>query len=307
LYFFVSGSLTRLNGGAWYFDTGDGGFYLTEMPKFFLILGEKIAIAELFVMIIFLVLVVVNFIKKGNFSIKEKKWEIFFGWEKEAVLALILFIVPLLAGFVLQLWVAKYFTISATGFYLLAAFGFNKLFRSGRIQLAVGVTILILFLPFIISISLNQSGHQWGKVAEYLVENEKVGDKIFLPAFVYELPLRYYYKGETEILSLAPSYLETDVLTRAVKYNWAPLKEAGNIPRMGDVVNDINRVLIVYPVVPAPIHRAEKVLDWFIFNRWCLESRKQFWGFEQPAVFIFVNPKSSEMGECERKNAQELD
>lgn len=307
LYCFISGSIARLNADAWYFNTSSGqnGFYLIEMPTAFLILGQRIMMIELVVIAVFLILVAVNFISRSIFFRNEKKWEIFWGANQAAVLALILFLLPLGVGFILQLWVAKYFMVSALGLYLLMAMGFEKIIKTDRSRIICAGIMLIIFLPFAFDIGFSQGGYAWHKVAQYIKETERPGDKIFSPAFVYELPLRYYYREEREIISLAPDTIEKDVLLRAVKYNWAPLAERKKMSQVKKELEEATRVMVVYPVVPAPVHRAEETLDWFIFNGWCLEERKQFGGFEQPAVFTFVNPKSSEMGECERKNAED--
>ncbi len=286
---FISRSFSTFNSSAWYLHTQGGGFIFLQIPRTFLFLGNKFPFIELVALIIFTTLFILSFVKIHSWLLAKQEFKIQFNFTPQVIFLLTIFLIPLIAGFLTQLWVSKYYIISSIGFYLLLAVGFNNLKIKDSFKAILLALIFILTLPYNLSIiQINQ--HSWNQVAEYIQAIEQPGDKVLISAFVYQIPFAHYYQGNSEVVGFQPIGLEDDLLLKTVKYNWYPVLTEDNMPDLNEILGDNKRVIVVNPSVAALIHNANLVLDWFVHNNWPLEHKEQFGGFIQPTVFIFQNP-----------------
>ena len=288
LWRFTVHNLARLNGAAWYFHTTAAGFFLFEIPRAFFFLGLETQFLEFFGLIIFGLILAVVFIKNIRWSLADKEIKLNFKLLPPAVFAFLIFIIPLALGFILQVWVTKYYIIGSAGLFLLLGIGFSDLKIKPVFKKALIAAVFILLLPNSAFIIKTQGQYQWEKVARYVVEEEKSGDILLFPASVYELLFRYYYTGKLSTSPVLAKGLEDDLLLRAIKYNWSPIVRA--MSDLGPAFSAHNRVIAVYPATTANIHNVDLVLDWFLKERWPLVAEKQFGGFENATVYIFKNP-----------------
>lgn len=287
LYFFIIRSIKFLNSEAWYFNTEGSGFFLLQIPRSFLFLGDKMPMIEFTGLVFFTILLAYSFIRIRGWAAERKEFKVEIIIKPAVIFCWLFFLVPLMAGFIIQLWVIKYYVIACAGFFLLAAMGISNLKIKNQYRLALIGMILAMCLPYNIGAIGRYGQHQWENTARYVEQQEKTGDKIIIPAFVYKLPFDYYYRGNIEVIGCEPKGLEDDLLLKAVKYNWHPIINKENMPDIEGIVGTANRVILVYPGTVVLIHRVNLVLDWFMENNWHLESRKDFGGFSKPEVLIF--------------------
>lgn len=290
---FALRSLAMFNNGAWYLHTNGGGFLLLQIPQAFLIIGNKIPLLELAALIIFSVLFMSAFAKIYQWSLKDKEFKVKLNFSPPIVFAFLLFLIPLGFGFLIQLWVAKYYLIGTIGFYLLLAVGYNNLKLPLTYKKLLILLIILLLTPFNLNLIKNNK-HSWNKVANYVDSVAKADDKILISAFIYQIVFEHYYHGPVKIFSYQPQGLEDNELLKAVKYNWLPVLTKDNLPDLKQLIGSTKRIIIVHPAKVEILHNADLAINWFIKHHWKLEQKKQFGGFVQPTVLIFSAPTKAD-------------
>ncbi|OIO18108.1 hypothetical protein COV56_00325 [Candidatus Kuenenbacteria bacterium CG11_big_fil_rev_8_21_14_0_20_37_9] len=290
LYFFIIKAIILLNGSAWYFHTSGGGFFLLEIPRGFLFLGAESPIIEFVGLIFFGIFLTYSLVRVKEWSAERMEFKVEFTIQPATVFCWLIFLVPLMAGFIIQLWVIKYYAISSIGFFLLVATGISNLKIVNKYRFALICMIFMMSLPYNFIAITSYGQHQWANAADYVLSKEKIGDKIFIPAFIYKLPFDYYYKGNVEVIGYEPLGLESDLLFKTVKYNWCPIISKENMPDIGEVIGNAQRVIVIYSGTIAIMYKTDLVLDWFTENDWDLETREEFGGFANLAVLIFRRP-----------------
>ncbi len=286
---FVTSRIGRLDSQAWYFNTQGSGFFLLQMPRAFLFSGDKYPIIELLALLLLATLFIYAFLRFKLSKKQANRLIVDLQFKPNTILALLIFTVPFLIGFILQIWVIKYYIVGGLGLFLIISIGFANLRISNKIKTLLALLIFLFLIPYNINIA-QQHKHSWHQVASYVEQIEKPEDTILISAFVYELPFNYYYSGKQEVSAFIPKGLEQDVLLRAIKYNWYPTLDNKNIPDLTGMLQDTQRVVVVNPSKVELIHKANLVLDYFIENNWPLREKEEFGGFIQPTVFIFTNP-----------------
>ena len=287
---FILTHLYRFNQNAWYLHTVGSGFFIFQLPRSFFLLANQIEIIDLSALLLFSALFILSFVKFSSLSSNKKDYKINLFFSQETIFLLILFAVPVLIGFVFQFWVAKYYSVASTGCFLLLASGFNNLKLSKKVSYIVIIFIIVMFVsPGLQIMRINQ--HGWHKVANYVEQHEKPGDKILITTFIYQLPFSHYYHGQTEIVGYQPQGLEDDLLLKTVKYNWYAILTKENMPDLNKILEKNKRVIVVNPTTASLVHRSNLVLDWFVENNWKFQYKEQFGGFVRSNVLIFERPK----------------
>ncbi len=289
---FTERSLSMLNSGAWYLHTSGGGFLWLEVPLAFLIIGDRIPLLNLAALLIFGFLFISAFTKFYQWSAQNKELRVKFNFTPATVFSLLLFLVPLSCGFIIHLWVAKYYLVGAIGFYLLLAAGYNNLQMPKSYKYSLLLLIALLVVPFNLNLIKNNK-HSWDKTAAYVDSIARPEDKVLISAFIYQLAFEHYYHGSAPVMSYQPRGLEGDKLLRTVKYNWLPVLSKDNLPDMQQIIGNSQRVIVVHPAKVEVLHNANVVINWFIEHHWKLLSKKRFGGFVQPTVLIFSAPQSN--------------
>ena len=290
---FIKRSLSVLNSGAWYLNTEANGFLLLQVPKAFLLIGPDIPLIELASILLFSSLLFAAVAKVTAISLR--KYNIKFNFSPQVVFLLSIFLAPILFGFLIQLWVAKYYIFSSIGLYLLLSLGIYNLNLNKKKIILVLVIIFLLLLPYNINIALTQGQHQWHAVANYVETSSEPDDQIIIPAFVYQLPFEHYYKGDLEVVGYGPDWLDDNLLLNTVKYNWYPILEKDNMPDLSLITENKKRVIVVNSSVSEIIHNSNLVLDWFVENNWPVVEKKQLYGFIRPTIYIFQNPNYTQV------------
>lgn len=286
---FIIKSVSTINSSAWYLNTGSKSFFFFDMTYSFLFFAGKFPFIELIAFAIMEILFLFAFINIYSWSITNKEFKTKLIITPATIFALLLFIIPLLLGFLIQLWVVKYYIVSIIGLFLLIACGLNNL----QVEWKIKKLIIFLLLVFAISYNLNViqlNRHTWDQVAQYVDATATVDDKILISAFVYELPFLYYYQGDVEVVAFQPAGLEENLLLKAVKYNWYSVLTKENMPAMEQFIGNKKRIIIINPSRVSSIHNSNFVVDWFVDNNWSLIHKEQFSGFIQPTVLIFERP-----------------
>ncbi len=286
---FAIRSLSTLNSGAWYLHTTGGGFLLFQIPISFFFLGYQIPLIELIVFIFFTLLLVLSLVKVSAWSPINKEFKVKLILSPAVIFCWLLFLIPLFCGFLIQMWVAKYYLISMIGLLLILASGFEKLKIKIKIKFFLLACLLILIIPFNLYIIKNNK-HSWRLVASYVQSIAEPQEPIIISAFVYQLPFDYYYHGQGQVVAFAPVNLESDILLRAVKYNWQPVLTSQNMPPMELFIKEHKKIIIINPSRVELVHKSNLVIDWFIKHNWKLVVKKQFGGFIQPTVLVFQRP-----------------
>ena len=289
---FIIRSLSTLNSGAWYLHTSGQGFLLWQIPRSFIFFGYKIPLLELVALFIFGILFVTAFAKIYDWSLTNKEFKVKLNFTPAIIFTFILFLIPLGLGFLIQMWVTKYYLISVIGFSLLLARGFDNLNLNKNYKHGLVTVLLLLTVPFNLNV-IKVNHHAWDQVGKYVSSIARPDDCVLVSAFVYELPFEYYYNGQAKITAYQPNNLEKDVLLKAIKYNWQPILTRNNLPKMQRFVGDKKRIIIINPSKVESIHKSNLVIDWFVTNRWRLIRKKQFGGFAQPTVLIFERPNKT--------------
>ncbi|HRY63493.1 MAG TPA: glycosyltransferase family 39 protein, partial [Patescibacteria group bacterium] len=287
---FIVHNLARLNKGAWYLNTSGGGFFLFELPRCYFFLGKENPFLELLALLFFGLLFLSVFLRLSGWSPQKKELKLNFRFEPAAIFALLIFAVPLVLGFCLQVWVSKYYILGSAGLFILLGMGFGQLSASARVKKIFLVCLLFLLLPYNAVIIKTQGHHQWDKTAAYIESIGLPGDIILFPAFVYELPFNQYYHGQLPISNVLTKKLEQDPLLLAIKYNWYPVSVRGNLGDINQEFKNNQRVILIYPPISSKIHQADMVVQWFVNSDWRLVEKKEFSGFEGATVYIFKNP-----------------
>ncbi|NMC51865.1 phospholipid carrier-dependent glycosyltransferase [Candidatus Kuenenbacteria bacterium] len=288
---FITHNVSRLTDDAWYFNTSGSGALLFELPRAYFFLGVEHPFLEIIALLFFGVLFVSVFVSHLECSSKLKEVKFNLEFPSAALLSLLIFIIPLSIGLCLQIWVSKYYILGSPGLFLLLAMGFEKLnFKSSHKKIII-VGILFLLLPYSFDIIKNQGQHKWDELASYVEQIEAPGDIIFFPAFVYNVPFDYYYRGKLAISNILSEKLGSDPLLLAIKYNWYPAIQPKDLPDFFEAFKNDKRVILIYPAVSAEIHHADFILDKFLKSDWKLIKEQKFEGFfERAAVYIFKNP-----------------
>jgi len=286
---FMLTHFSRFDSTAWYWHTSGEGFFLFQLPRSFFFLAIEVPYIELIALILFFVLFLASFTKIKSFSLAARELRLNFNFSPAIVFLLLLFLTPIFLGFLLQVWVVKYYSIASIGCYLTLAYGFSNLKLKVKYLVSLVVIIIIFLLPYNLFF-IQQYHHKWHKVARYIESVEQPADKILVAAFVYQLPFDYYYHGKLEVVGYKPAGIEDDLLLSAVKYNWYPVLTKENMPDINQILGNKKRAIVISPCVAGTIHNANLVLDWFSAHNWPLTDQEQFGGFERPSVYIFTNP-----------------
>ncbi len=289
---FAERSLAMLNSGAWYLHTKGGGFLILQIPLAFLIISDRIPTLNLSALIIFSILIFFSMAKITHWSLENKEIKIKLNFKPATVFGLILFLTPLNCGFLIQLWIAKYYLIGAIGFYMLLAAGFNDLQLPAFYKKILIVLIILITLPFNLNLIKNNK-HSWNKVANYVSSIAKTDDKILISTFIYRPVFEYYYHGPNEVLAYQPTNLQGDELFKTVKYNWLPVLTKSNLPNMQQIIGKGKRVIVIHPAKVETLFNSNLVINWFINHHWTLKNKKRFGGFVRPTVLIFSAPKTN--------------
>lgn len=284
---FIFRSFSTISADAWYLNTPSGGFLLFQLPKSFLLIGQNYQFLEFFALILFAFLFLYSFAKILLSPNSKNEFLIKLNFSPQFIFAFFIFATPVLIGFLLQIWVAKYYLPASIGLFLILAMGYNNLKIKNK-QIIIPA-IIFLLIPYNLGI-LKINRHSWHKVARYIERIEQPDDKIIIAAFVYKLPFEYYYRGNLEVVDYKPKGLEDDLLLRTVKYNWYPVLTKQNMPDLNQIMANQKRAIVVNPYAAAAIHNSNIVIDWFVENNWRLVHKEQFGGFIRPTVFIFQNP-----------------
>ncbi len=290
---FANRSLAMFNNGAWYLHTSGGGFLVLQVPLAFLIIGDKIPLLNLLGLVLFSFLFIAAIVKIKRWSAESNELTVKLNFSPATIFALILFFIPLVCGFLIQMWVAKYYLIGAIGFYLLLAAGYNNLRLPIFYQRMLILLIVLLLIPFNLNLIKNNK-HSWDKVSNYVNTIAKKDDKILISAFIYRPVFEYYYHGPNPVVSYQPNDLEGDELFKTVKYNWLPVLTKDNLPDMRQIIGRSRRVIVVHPAKVEVLHNANVVINWFIDHHWKLQSKKRFGGFVQPTVLVFSSPEDTD-------------
>ncbi len=288
---FIIRSVSTMNSGAWYLHTTGQGFLLLQIPRSFLFFGDKNPFIELIGLMFFGSLFILSFAKIYNWSLVNKEFKIKLNIPPALVFIFILFVIPLAFGFLIQMWVAKYYLISLIGFLVILAVGFDNLKLSKNIKIILLFIILIFTTPYNLNV-MRVNHHTWREVAQYVEQIAQPNDIILISAFVYQLPFEHYYTGKNKVIAYQPKNIEQDKLLKAVKYNWQPLLTKNNMPAMQQFIGNKKRIIIVNPSVVESIHKSNLVINWFVDHNWHLINKKEFGGFIRPTVLIFVAPLS---------------
>lgn len=287
---FATHSLASFSSDAWYLHTQGGGFFLFQLPRSFMFLGEKFPAIELISLIIFALLFILSLAKIHSWNLADRGFKVNLRLEPQVIFLLAIFLFPLLVGFFLQLWVSKYYAVATIGFYLLLAIGLDSLKLKTKSLTTLVILICLLLLPYNQNIIQFQGQHQWRNLAKYIETEALPDDKILIPAFVYRLPFEYYYRGQAQLVDYEPAGLEDDLLLKTVRYNWYPILTKDNLPDPNIFLEGSRRVFVVNPTISELIHNANLVTEWFVDNHWHLIHKEQFGGFVQPTIFIFERP-----------------
>ena len=288
---FIIRSVSTINSDAWYLHTSGQGFLLLQIPRSFLFFGDKIPSIELIGLVFFGILFIASFTKIYNWSLVDKEFKIKLNFSPAIIFVFIIFLIPLSFGFLIQMWVAKYYLISVIGFFIILAVGFDNLKISKNNKLISFFLIIVFVTPYNLNI-ININRHSWHQVAQYVKQIAQQDDLILISAFVYQLPFEHYYTGQNKVIAYQPNGIEQDKLLKAVKYNWQPLLTKKNMPAMQQFIDNKKRIIIVNPSIVESIHKSNLVIKWFVDHNWHLVSQKEFGGFVRPTVLIFEAPLS---------------
>ncbi len=288
---FIIKSVSTINSGAWYLHTNGQGFLFLQIPNAFLFFGNKIPFIEFVGLIISISLFILSFAKIYNWSLINKEFKIKLNFPPALIFSFLIFIIPLGFGFLIQLWVTKYYLISVIGFFVILAVGLDNLKLSKNNKIILLVLILALTIPYNLNV-IRVNHHTWREVAHYVEQISQPEDLILISAFVYQLPFEHYYTGQNKIIAYQPNGIEQDKLLKAVKYNWQPLLTEENMPEMKTYIGNKKRIIIVNPSVVESIHKSNLVIEWFVNHHWRLVDKKEFGGFIRPTILVFVAPLS---------------
>ena len=286
---FIIRSDSTINSSAWYLHTSGQGFLLFQIPRSFLFFSYNAPSIELIGLIIFGILFILSFAEISNWSLIDKQFKIKLKFTPAIVFSFIIFVMPLFFGFLIQLWVTKYYLVSMIGFLMLLAVGFDNLKLVIRYKFVLILLLIIFFIPYNLNI-IKVNRHTWDQVGKYVNSITQPDDRILISAFTYQLPFEHYYQGETEVVAYRPDGLEEDILLRSVKYNWQAILTQENMPEMEQFIDNKKRIIIINPSVVESVHKSNLVVEWFMDNNWHLVHKEQFSGFIQPTVLIFERP-----------------
>lgn len=299
---FIYTKLQTFNRGAWYFYVDPLPLFFLEVSKQFIIFANDLPFIEWLTVVLMAILVMASFMWWQRLS--RGRFQVNVSFPPPVVLSFIILFLPLILGFALNVNVVKYYIVAALGLYLLAGFGFERFYLAfkksslgiepvsnqerfnsfDRKVLLFFISIFFLILPANIAV-MTQVSPSWDEAARFIEANEQPGDKAIIASFSFELPLRYYYRGQIELQGFYPFQDGDDLLLRVIKRNWYSVIDKDNVNQLAQLTAGYRRIFLVASA-KVFINSEDFVKKWFFRHGWRLVKHVSYQGFADPEVFL---------------------
>jgi hypothetical protein len=182
---------------------------------------------------------------------------------------------------------SRIFTISYLGFYLIIAYFFYILFRSQKklfiILIAGWLTISLINL----AVNLPANFSRWDLANNWLIANEKPGDKIIIMPFVHKLQFDRYYQGQVPAEEFYPLTDNKTLDERIVEKNWQLLINQNSIEKLGELTAGFSRILVIREIFWPDDYFNSIIHQWFEKNNWRVIEVYQPQAWFGPKIIVY--------------------
>lgn len=268
----------------WYFTTRADSLFLFSLPRDLMLFdGRPFLSFLLFLMVLVIFAASLIKIKRSP----DRKYWIGLRNSRAVIFSWFAFLTPALGGFILNVGVLKYYTVSLAGLVLVLALGMDNIAWFRRHLSYVLIVLFFLMLPSFVERNF-QSFENWDLIAAEIESQEKRNDKIITANYVHELMLDYYYQGNLPYQGFFPFKEKDDLLKRIIKYNWLGLISEEQASALQAEARGFSRIWFITSPRPFASTRVENLLhQWFWANGFKEEKRLKFPGRLDPEVVLY--------------------
>ncbi|MFA6410317.1 MAG: glycosyltransferase family 39 protein [Candidatus Buchananbacteria bacterium] len=193
----------------------------------------------------------------------------------------------LIVSIIIQINYIRIFAISYLALYLLVAYFFYLLWQQNKKTFWLITVCWFLITGFVLSQNLFLNFCRWDLANQWLLQNEKPGDKIIIYGYIYELPFKRYYTGQTPYVGLYPLQDSETLEQRIVKRNWQNLLDSQSVEKLQTLTFDANRIIVVYEVNPPDQYLFGPAHEWFTKNNWQIKDSYKPDAYCGPQIYIY--------------------
>lgn len=192
-----------------------------------------------------------------------------------------------LVAVITKINITRIYVLAYLSVYLIVAYFFYIVFKNNKRLFWLMIVVWFLISFFNLGQNLGNNFSRWDLANNWLVNNERPGDKIIIFNFFHQFQFQYYYTGNINYEGL---YLLSDNKTleqRIIEKNWQNVVTAKNINQLDKLVNDSDRILLLREASPPDNYFNSLVYHWFEKNNWQITDLYQPKAFFGPKIIVY--------------------
>jgi len=181
----------------------------------------------------------------------------------------------------------RIYLIAYVGFYLIVAYFLYILFKNLKKTFWIIFIILIAISGWNLIKNVPQSFSAWNKTNDWLMANEKPGDKIIIYRYANQLQFENYYTGRSDYEGVYPIDDKKTLEQRIVENNWQHIVTEENINYLEKATDNYDRIIVIHETPPPDIYWKSIIHYWLEKNGWSVIEVYQPGSFLGPKVVIY--------------------